>query len=166
MLHGHLDYFQKPPLGVGLTHKPGDHATPNPRNHWFSLVYHVRGPAWIEIHWNSIWLRTRSHVTSHDTWGSVTTLHDVGGVSGPPFGHFLLGSHNFMVTALGSWLVTHGFISSVYFYKRLYYAPTWAPLKLFWPLVEPAPNEGPGNTVPNAFLAWHVSLFGFSSHTT
>jgi hypothetical protein len=30
----------------------------------------------------------------------VTTLHDVGGVLGRPLGHFLLGSHNFMVTAL------------------------------------------------------------------
>ena len=27
------------------------------------------GPAWIEIHWNSICLRTRSHMTAHYTWG-------------------------------------------------------------------------------------------------
>ena len=32
----------------------------------------------------------------------MTTLHDFGGVLGRPFGHFLLGCHNFMVTALGS----------------------------------------------------------------
>jgi hypothetical protein len=31
----------------------------------------------------------------------VTTLHDFGGVL-VAFGHFLLGSHNFMVTAFGS----------------------------------------------------------------
>jgi hypothetical protein len=34
----------------------------------------------------------------------MTTLHDFGGVLGLPFGHFLLSSHNFMVTA-SSWLV-------------------------------------------------------------
>ena len=32
----------------------------------------------------------------------MTTLHDFGGGLGTAFGHFLLGSHNFMVTALGS----------------------------------------------------------------
>jgi hypothetical protein len=32
----------------------------------------------------------------------VTTLLDFGGCRGTPFGHFLLGSHNFMVPALGS----------------------------------------------------------------
>ena len=40
-------------------------------------------------------------MTSHYTWGSVTRVHDFGGVLGRPFGHFLLGSHNFMVTAIG-----------------------------------------------------------------
>ena len=34
----------------------------------------------------------------------MTTLHDVGGVLGRPWDTFLLGSHNFMVTALGSWV--------------------------------------------------------------
>ena len=51
--------------------------------------YHVWGPAWIEIHWNSIWLRAQSHMTSHYTWGSVTTLHDFGGVLGRPLDTFL-----------------------------------------------------------------------------
>ena len=32
----------------------------------------------------------------------MTTLHDFGGVLGRPLDTFLLGSHNFMVTALGS----------------------------------------------------------------
>ena len=69
------------------------------------LFYFImcEGPTWIEHHSNSIRLRARSHVTSHYTWGSVTTLHDVGGVLGTAFGHFLLASHNVMVTAL--WLV-------------------------------------------------------------
>ena len=48
-----------------------------------------------------IWLRAWSHMTSHYTWRSVTALHDFGGVLGRPWDTFLLGSHNFMVTALG-----------------------------------------------------------------
>ena len=94
MFHGHLDYFQKPPLGGRPNTKPGDHGTPNAHNRWFILFYHVWGPAWIEIHWNSIWLRVRSHMASHYTWGSVTTLHDFGGVSGPgPLSFGLSQSH-------------------------------------------------------------------------
>ena len=31
-------------------------------------------------------------------------MHDFGSVLGTAFGHFLLGSHNFMVTALGSFV--------------------------------------------------------------
>jgi hypothetical protein len=38
----------------------------------------VWGPAWKESHWSSIWLRARSHIGSHYTWGVVTTLHDLG----------------------------------------------------------------------------------------
>ena len=68
--------------------KPGDHGTLNTHNHWSILLYHMWGPAWIEIHWNSIWLRARSHMTSHYTWGSVTTLHDFGGVVGRPLDTF------------------------------------------------------------------------------
>ena len=37
---------------------------------------------------NSIWLRAQSHMASHYTWGSVTTLHDVGGVLGRPLDTF------------------------------------------------------------------------------
>ena len=66
------------------------------------LFYHVWGPAWIEIQWNNIWLRIRSHMTSHYTWGSVTTLHEFGGVLGRPLDTFFWVSHNLMVTALGS----------------------------------------------------------------
>ena len=101
IFHGHLDYFQKPLLGDRPDTKLGDHGIPNAHNRCFILFYHVRGPTWIEIHWNGIWLRVRSHMTSHYTWGSVTTLHDVGGVFRRPLDTFLLGSHNFMVTALG-----------------------------------------------------------------
>ena len=42
-----------------------------------------------DLHWNNIWLRARSHMTSHHTWGSVTTLHDLGGVLGRPLDTFI-----------------------------------------------------------------------------
>ena len=54
-----------------------------------------------KIHCNSIRLRAMSHITSHYTWGPVTTLHDVGGELGWPLDTFLLGSQILTVTALG-----------------------------------------------------------------
>ena len=102
MFHGHLDYFQKPPLGGRPNTKPGDHGTPNAHNRSFILLYHKWGPAQIEFHWHSTWLRAQSHITStlhlrnrnHTTW--------FWRCDGTAFGHFLSGSHNFMVFALGS----------------------------------------------------------------
>ena len=96
MSHGHSNYFQKPPLGGRPNTKLDDHGTPNTHNHWSILFHHAWGSAWREIHWNGIWLRARSHMTSHYTRGSVTTQHDLGGVLGgqPPLDTFLLGSHN------------------------------------------------------------------------
>jgi hypothetical protein len=88
MFHGHLDDVQKPPLGGRPHTKMGDHGIPKTHTHSFILFYHVWGPTWIEIHWNSIWLRIRSHMTSHYTWGSVTRLHDFGGVFGRPLHTF------------------------------------------------------------------------------
>ena len=93
------DYFQKPPLGGWPNTRLGDHGTMNAHNHWFLLPYHVWGLTRIEIHWNTIWLRVRSHVTSHYTRGSMTWFRRC---LGRAFGNFLLGSHNFMVTALDS----------------------------------------------------------------
>ena len=71
MFHGHLDSFQKPPLGSRPSTKPRD-----------------QDPAWIEIYWNGIWLRARSHMTSHYTWGFMITLHDFEGVLGRPLDTF------------------------------------------------------------------------------
>jgi hypothetical protein len=88
MFHGHLDYFQNPPLGGKSNTKPGDHDTLNTHSRWCIIFYHVWRPTWIDIHRNSIWLRARSHVTSHCTWGSVTTLHDFGGVLERPLDTF------------------------------------------------------------------------------
>ena len=72
MFHGHLDCFQKLFLGGRLNTKLGDRGILNAHNRWCILFYDVWGPAWIDIHWNSIWLRAWSHLTSHYTWGSVT----------------------------------------------------------------------------------------------
>ena len=80
--------FKNHLLGGMPNTKLGDHGTPNADDCWFILLYHVWRPAWMEIHWNSIRLRARSHMTSHYTWGSVTTLHDFGGVLGWPLGTF------------------------------------------------------------------------------
>jgi hypothetical protein len=108
MCHGHSDYFQKPPFGGRPNAKPGDYGTPNANNRWFILFYDVEGPAWIKIHWNSIWVEgmfiygftLHLRVHDHTTW--------FWRCRGTAFGHFLLGSHNFMVTTLGScvkWLL-------------------------------------------------------------
>jgi hypothetical protein len=88
MFHGYLDYFSKSPLGGRPSTNSEDHGAPNTHNHWFIIFYHVWGPAWIEIHWNSIWLRARSRMTSAYTCGSMTTLHDFGGVLGWPLDTF------------------------------------------------------------------------------
>ena len=81
--------FLKPSLGGRPNRKPGDHSTPNAHNRLFILLYHVWGHAWIEIHWKNICLRARSHMASHYIWGSVTTLHDCGGMLGRPLDTFL-----------------------------------------------------------------------------
>jgi hypothetical protein len=40
--HGHLDYFQEPPLGGRSDAKPfGDRNTLNVHNLWFIMFYHV-----------------------------------------------------------------------------------------------------------------------------
>ena len=81
--------------------EPGDHDTPNAHNRWFILFYHAWGPAWIEIiglafGWGpvtydfTLYLKVRDHTTWF--WRCL----------GMAIGHFVLGSHNFIVTALGS----------------------------------------------------------------
>jgi hypothetical protein len=81
--------FKNHLLVVGLTqNRETKNGTPNAHNRWFILCYYVWGPAWTNIHWNSIWLRARSHMTSHCTWGPVTTLEEFGGVLGRPLDTF------------------------------------------------------------------------------
>ena len=87
-------------LEVGHNTKPGDHGTPVAHNRSFILYSHVWGPAWIEIHWNSIKLRVCSHMTSHYPWGLVTALYDLGGVMGRPLDTFF-----WALTISWSWLL-------------------------------------------------------------
>ena len=45
MFHGHLDYFQKPPLGGRFNTKPGDHGIPTAHIPLFYYVFIMReGP--------------------------------------------------------------------------------------------------------------------------
>ena len=64
MFHGHLDYFQRPPLGGRPNTKWGDQNTMNAHNRWIFLFL-----SWMEVRLNSIWSRARSHMTSHYTQG-------------------------------------------------------------------------------------------------
>ena len=68
MFHGHLDCFQKPPLGGRPNRKPRDHGTPLTT---VDLFHFIEGL-----------------VTSHYTQGSMKTLHEFGGVLGRPLDTF------------------------------------------------------------------------------
>ena len=75
-------------LEVGLTQNRETMAlrTLTTVDSFYFIIY--ENPTWIEIHWNSIWLRAQSHMISHYTWGSVTTLHDLGGMLVRPLDTF------------------------------------------------------------------------------
>ena len=99
-----LDRFQKTSLGGRSNTKLGDHGSPNVPNHYlFLLVYHGGGPAWTKIHRNSICLRAQSRMNLDGTWGSVTSLHDFGGVLIGPW-TLLFGLTQFQ-TISWSWLL-------------------------------------------------------------
>jgi hypothetical protein len=108
MFHGHLDYFQEPPLGGRLNTKPGDHGTPNTHNHFFILFYQVWGPSWIKKFIELAFGWGLGHVlTSHYTWRPVTVIHDFGGVLGRPLDTFFR-ARAFGLSKFhghGSWLV-------------------------------------------------------------
>jgi hypothetical protein len=93
--------FKKPPLGRRLNTKPGDYGITNTHNCIIILFYHMWRLAWIEVHWNNIWVRARSHVASPYTRDPVTTLHDFEGVLGRPLDVFS-GSRNIMAMDLDS----------------------------------------------------------------
>jgi hypothetical protein len=74
--------FKKHLLEVGLTQNRETMALRTLTSVGLFYFYHVWEPAWTKIHWNGIWLRAWSHMTSHYTWTSVTTPHAFEGVSG------------------------------------------------------------------------------------
>ena len=82
MFCARLDCFQKPPLEVGLTRNREAVALQTLTSVDLFYFIMVWEPTWIEIHWDSIWLRAQSRMASYYTWGSVTTLHDFGGLLG------------------------------------------------------------------------------------
>ena len=143
MFHGHSDYSQLPPLGGRPNTKPRDHGTPNAHNHWFILFNHEWGPAWIEIQWNSLRLRARSHMTSHYTRRYMTTLHDFGGVLGRPLDTFL-------------W---HPTISWSRLLARVWSGPT--PTNYYPPKI--ARLTMPGVSVPVHEVRFSVALFSLES---
>jgi hypothetical protein len=81
--------LKKLSLGGRPNTKPGDHGNPNAHNRWLILFYHVCGPAWIEIDWNSILVEglitygftLHSRIRDHITWFWRCV--------GTTFGHFL-----------------------------------------------------------------------------
>ena len=102
MFHGHLDCIQNPPLGGRPNTKPGDHGTPNVHNRRFILFYHVWGSTWIEIHWNSIWLRA-GHIWLHTTLEDPWPLYMILKVCWDGLWTLFLGA----LTISWSWLLDH-----------------------------------------------------------
>jgi hypothetical protein len=89
--------FKEPPLGGRPNTKPEDQGTL--KSHVDLLYFFMcKGPAWLFIHWNRIRLRAMLHMSSHYTRGPMTTLHNIGIV----IWTCLSGSHNFVITAIGS----------------------------------------------------------------
>ena len=88
---------QSPPQKGGPNTKLGDHETSKSHNPRFIIYYCLEWPTWIGWWWNSIWLRSRSRMSSHYTWRSVS--HDI---QFPWYGLWMSskGPQNFMVTAL------------------------------------------------------------------
>ena len=80
--------FENPPLGGSSNTNRETMALRMLTTVGLSYFYHMWGPTRINIHWNCIRLRAGSHMTSHYTRGSVTTLHDFGGVLGRPLDTF------------------------------------------------------------------------------
>ena len=81
-------YFKNYLLEVGLTQNRNTMALWTLTTVILFYFNMCEDPTWTKLHWNSSWSRTRSHMTSHHTWGPVTTLHDVEGVLGRPLDTF------------------------------------------------------------------------------
>ena len=94
--------FKSHLLEVGLTQNRETVALQNLTTVDLLYLIMCEDPAWIEIHWNSSWLRARSHMTSHTTLECMWPHYMTWKCLGTTFKRFLLGSHRFVVTTLGS----------------------------------------------------------------
>ena len=72
--------FKNHLLEVGLPWNQETMALRMPTTIELYYFCHVWGPAMIQIHWTIIELMLRPHMTSHNNWRFVTTLHDFEGV--------------------------------------------------------------------------------------
>ena len=68
--------FKNHLLEVGLTQNQETTTLQNLTTVNFLYCIMCEDPAWIEFHWNSIWLRACSPMTSHYIWKPMTLLHD------------------------------------------------------------------------------------------
>ena len=80
-------------------------------------------PAWIDIHWNSIWLRARLHMTSHSTQGPVITIHDFGSVLWWPLDTFFWGLSQ--CHGHGSWRVCEVVVRELHMAPRNGTSSSW-----------------------------------------
>jgi hypothetical protein len=104
MFHGHLDHFQKPPLGGRPTTKPGDHGITNAHKHWFVIFIMCKDPHEhkfinIAFGWGPghIWL----HTTLEGPWPHYMILEVCwDGLGTLSFGLSQFHGH-------GSWLMSH-----------------------------------------------------------
>ena len=85
-------------LEVGVTQNQETMALRNLITVDFVYIIICEDLAWIELYRNSIWLRTRLHMTSHYTWNPWPHCRNLE-VSWDGLWTLLLGSHNFMVMA-------------------------------------------------------------------
>ena len=97
--------FQRPPLGGRPNTKLGDHVTMESRNHWFIMLLScVRKPpplpSWtgLAFGWGP------GHISLHTTLEGPWPHYMILEVFWDNLWTLLLGSHNFMFTALGSWV--------------------------------------------------------------
>jgi hypothetical protein len=104
MFHDHLDYFQKSFLGGRPNTPPGGHGTPNADNCWVILFYHV---VRVRLNRNKLKLHLVESPVTYDFTLHLKVCDHIRWFwrhLGKAFENFILGSHNFMVSALGSCL--------------------------------------------------------------
>jgi hypothetical protein len=148
MFRGHLDYLQRSSLGGRVNTKLGDHGTPNTHTRWFILSYHVYGPTWIDICWNSIrW--ERSHMWLHITLEGLWTHYMILEVSWDNLNLCTLSFRLSQRHGHGAWLVCEVALSEC----KVHVKSTWIPMTsngscfmVTWTIIQKPPLGGRPNT--------------------